>query len=131
MTLLPVVDGIRLSDLAADFERSSGYSPAGGYAGLALQNFDFGPIAKYLVGDVADLSFWKSAGGIYLLGCTCGEVGCWPLQCKVVTSNERVVWQQFQQPHRPGRDYVLFGPFTFDRKQYTSAVSVLVEQLGA
>lgn len=130
MTVIPVVDGVRLSDLAADFERSSGYSPAGGYAGMVLQNFEFGPMAKYLVGDVQELSFWREPGSVYLLGCTCGEVGCWPLQCKVISSNDRIFWQEFQQPHRLERDYVNFGPFVFDLKQYTSAVSAMVEELG-
>ena len=52
MTVIPVVDGVRLSDLTADFERSSGYFPVGECAGLVLQNFEFGPAAKYLIGDV-------------------------------------------------------------------------------
>jgi hypothetical protein len=88
-------------------------------------------MAKYLVGDLTGLRFWKEAGGVYLLGCTCGEVGCWPLQCEVITSHESVVWQRFRQPHRRERDYANFGPFVFDLKQYISAVSAVVEKLGA
>lgn len=47
-----------------------------------------------------------------LLGCECGEPGCWPLMARVEVGAEQVAWSDFEQPHR--RDnwaYAGFGPF--------------------
>jgi hypothetical protein len=34
-----------------------------------------------------------------------------------------VVWDRFKQPHRPERDYSLFGPFVFNAAQYSMAAN--------
>jgi hypothetical protein len=66
----------------------------------------------------------QKLGDIYLLGCQCGEVGCWPLTTRVTVNNNRVLWDSFRQPHRE-RDYSRFGPFVFDLDQYRNAVALL------
>ena len=70
-------------------------------------------------------------GRAWLLGCDCGEVGCWPLDARIEVTDDLVMWQDFQQPHRPERDYRSFGPFVFGRKEYDRAVADAVAALGA
>ncbi|WP_326770630.1 hypothetical protein OG978_43610 (plasmid) [Streptomyces sp. NBC_01591] len=60
-----------------------------------------------------------------VLGCECGEWGCWPLMADITVTPDHVTWNSFEQPHRTTRDYSGFGPFQFDRRQYDDAVKVL------
>jgi hypothetical protein len=122
--LMPYVDGVSLVELVSGFERAAGYDVAGEYAGIVLDHFNFGDLAGYLTGQ-PDSPYWVKLGAIALLGCNCGELGCWPLQCQVLVDEDLVLWRGFEQPHRPARDYGSFGPFVFRRSQYERAVRAL------
>lgn len=76
LSAVPVVDGRALTDLVKELESNRG--------------FDFGPINEY---------FCKTER-ISVLGCDCGEVGCWPLVCRVGMEGDTVTWHSFLQPHR-------------------------------
>ena len=115
--LLPVVDGTSLVDLAAEFERASKYEPSGKYAGLVVDYYRFGDLRTYLTGSRAE---WPGER-VPLLGCDCGEWGCWPLVARVSHDAQVIRWDTFRQPHRPGRDYGGFGPFVFDATSYADA----------
>ena len=128
--MVPAISGTSLIDLITDFEVRSGFDPAGGYGGLVPQHFDFGSLADYFSCKFDDSSLWTRLGGIWVLGCDCGEVGCWPLECKVSIDADRVHWTNFRQPHRPERDYSTFGPFLFDAHPYQLAVERLIRDLG-
>jgi hypothetical protein len=53
----------------------------------------------------------------------CGEVGCWPLEVKITIEGDQVIWQDFEQPHRPEKwDYKTLGPFRFETKAYQQAL---------
>lgn len=84
----------------------------GAYAGVVLDHFKFGDLTAYLTGQ-SDSAYWANSGVIALLGCDCGEVGCWPLESQVLMGDDVVTWRGFVQPFRPHRDYGSFGPFTF------------------
>lgn len=122
-SLMPCIDGTRLADLVADFERENGHDdPAGGYGGIVPSYYDLGPLPSYFL--------WKEgpvegvrAGEIFVLFCECGEAGCWPLVAHVQVNDQTVVWTRFAQPHRPRRDYSSFGPFRFARSQYDAAIA--------
>ncbi|WP_327023446.1 hypothetical protein [Micromonospora sp. NBC_01739] len=118
--LLPYVDNVSLVDLVSDFERAAGHDVPGAYAGIVLDHFNFGDLDAYLTG--RSNSAYRGKGVIALLGCDCGEVGCWPLEAQVITTEESVIWRGFSQPYRPQRDYGDFGPFVFRRNQYEQAV---------
>lgn len=60
------------------------FDPVGGYGGLIPESFNFGTLDRYFLGDFEPNSYFAEIGGVYLLGCDCGEVGCWP------TSRRRV-----------------------------------------
>jgi hypothetical protein len=84
------------------------------YGGLVPSYFNFGS---------AEAHFLSSE--VPLLGCECGEWGCWPLLAKIVVTADEVRWTDFQQPHRPKRDYSGFGPFGFRRADYEAAVRAI------
>lgn len=92
----------------------------GGYGGLVPEHFRFGDLSLYFLG--SDASQWPKKGEASLLGCECGEVGCWPLNAGITVNGATVTWSRFQQPYRPDWDYSAFGPFEFDRQQYENAV---------
>jgi len=117
--LTPYVDRVSLVDLVSAYERAAGYDIPCSYAGLVVDHFDYGDLTAYLTG---------REGSVALLGCDCGDVGCWPFQARVETG-KHVTWRAFNQPHRPKRDYTCFGPFTFDRSQYDAAVRRAVAQV--
>lgn len=124
--ITPRIDGVLLSSLAERFEQSRGmHDPAGGYGGLIPAFFRYGPLDRYFLGESKTDCFANAPGRIYVLGCACGEVECWPLTCRVDRRSDAVAWQSFQQPHRPARDYSAFGPFVFELKQYEEALRSL------
>lgn len=105
--VVPWIDGTALTELVRAFERDRNFEPIGGYGGITPEFFH---------------DFVAGLDTIYVLGCSCGEVGCWPLMCRVKSDGALVIWDEFRQPYRPERDYSEFGPFVFDRAEYTAAV---------
>lgn len=129
LAVAPVINGLPLADRVSAFEFAKGFEPAGGYAGIVPANFDFGPLDAYFGGEAS--GFFAERDWIWVLGCTCGEVGCWPLRCCVKKANTTILWDTFGQPHRPQRDYSEFGPFTFEVLQYRAAVRELADRLNS
>jgi hypothetical protein len=123
------IDDVSLLELVSGYELAAGYDVPGQYAGLLLNHFNFGDLSSYLTGQ-PDSAYWVHIGAVALLGCECGEVGCWPLQAQVLTATDVVTWRGFTQPHRPKRDYGSFGPFAFRRTQYEHSVRRAVLQVG-
>jgi hypothetical protein len=66
-----------------------------------------------------------------LLGCECGEWGCWPLMARIIVTADVVTWDRFEQPYRKTRVYTAFGPFQFDRHQYDDALHTLSTRIGS
>jgi hypothetical protein len=118
-SIVPIVNGVRLTTLIEEFERERLYEPVGGYAGIVPTHFNFGPLDQYFFATNATP---PSGDKLWLLGCKCGEVGCWPLEAHIVTNEREIVWDGFGQPFRPERDYSSFGPFRFDLVQYRQSV---------
>lgn len=119
LAAVPVIDGRQLTDLVTKFDTERGYAPSGGYGGVVFEFLKVAPSDNY---------FGNSAE-TFVLGCACGELGCWPLKCSVTDDRDTITWSNFAQPHRPDRDYLSFGPFIFDRAQYAQAVSLLRAQI--
>ncbi|SFI03658.1 hypothetical protein SAMN05216561_104118 [Nocardioides psychrotolerans] len=126
--LVPAIDGQSLIELVAVFEAQRGYEPSGGYAGIIPAHFNFGDLRLYY--EAREERQWPSPHHAWLLGCDCGEVGCWPLTARIAITATEVTWSDFGQEHRPDWDFQGFGPFAFEREQYATAVSSAVEALG-
>jgi hypothetical protein len=130
--LEPVIDGHALSDMAAQFEQSHGYEPAGGYGGIIPRHLRSGPVNAYFLGQPSD-KLWRPDGssGLWVLGCKhCWEVGCWGLLADIRIQDHGVVWDRFTHNHRAQRDYHAFGPFCFDLRQYTAELDAMRETYG-
>jgi hypothetical protein len=119
LSLTPVVSGIPLTQLVTDFERERNFDPVGGYGGLVPNWLSYGSLERYFEGQSDDELF---ADGFYLVGCECGDVGCWPLLARIERRGAHIVWDSFAQPHRPMRDYSQFGPFVFEATRYRATV---------
>ena len=100
------VDGTPLAEMIAVVEAPSALAEghadlAGSYAGLAgwacpsdLQRHLLGGLDPHLHAGPRDKSV--------LMGCECGEAGCWPLMASITANDEIVRWSKFEQPHRRG-----------------------------
>ncbi|MCC3763844.1 hypothetical protein K3N28_12285 [Glycomyces sp. TRM65418] len=61
-------------------------------------------------------------GDAVLMGCICGDPGCWPLSADIGLDDHTVTWSRFNNVHRPHWDHSALGPFVFDRAQYEAAL---------
>lgn len=122
LVIVPRIDGAPLTQLIDGFEIAAGMQPAGdAYGGLIPEFFRFGPMLEHFLG----LSTNAMGPKTPVLGCECGECGCWPLMVRITATADLVTWDAFEQPHRTTRDYTAFGPFHFDRHQYDDALRTL------
>jgi hypothetical protein len=126
--ILPLVDGVSLVKLVYEFESLKGWKPAGGYAGISIEHSDLGRLTRSLLG--GKHPEYDDEDTTWLLGCDCSVAGCWPLEAKVTVAPDVVIWNSFRQPFRREWDYLAFGPFTFDRRQYGAAVEELAQSLS-
>ena len=65
----------------------------------------YGALDRYFLGDFEKDSYFARLERVYVLGCQCGEVGCWPLLARISIGDASVTWDFFQQPHRKERGY--------------------------
>ena len=126
--IVPLIDSIALTDLISSFETEKSMEPSGGYGGLVPAYYKYGPLDHYFMGDTRVLGL-SDNGKVALLGCECGEVGCWALLARVIVDGQYVHWTDFEQPHRSARDYSSFGPFTFEKPKYLQVLQELIQQL--
>ncbi len=126
LEIVPHVDDMPLTTLVGVFEQDRHYNPADGYGGIVPSLCRFGPLRAHYLG----ASQKRPGSKVPLLGCECGEWGCWPLLATIRATDEYVQWSEFEQPHRRDRDYSGFGPFVFERNQYEDALSQLASALG-
>ncbi len=119
----PVINGRPLPELVGEFERERGFAdPTGGYDGIIPEFIRYGPLDEYFLGRARDWLL-TNPQRIYVLGCECGEVGCWPLIATVEVDDGAVRWSQFEQPHRSKRDYSGLGPFEFEKGAYQRSLA--------
>jgi hypothetical protein len=120
------VDGSRLQDLIRPYEQPFADAEgkptlAGQYVGL----IERGLSAKQFLNQPTQT--WFGDGDTILLGCECGEAGCWPLTAHVEVGSHRVLWRHFRTGHRKW-DLSAFGPFEFDRAKYDASLKQVFGQ---
>lgn len=124
--ILPFVGGVPLPDLLGRIERTSAVREgkpelAGSYAGLIDESVRW-PGRHYLGEPVLT---WFGDGDTVLLGCECGEWGCWPFTAMVTVDRDAVVWSGYRNGHRDW-DYSELWDLVFERTQYEEAVRATV-----
>jgi hypothetical protein len=120
-TIVPFVDGRALPDLLRVVEspfaaREGRPSLAGAYAGLDADAVRW-PSRHYLGEPVLRLD----GSSTVLLGCTCGDWGCWPFAADVRVDGRTVTWTGYRHGSRDW-DYRACRTFTFLRAEYEHAV---------
>lgn len=110
-------------------DREGAPSIAGAYAGLPPDESTCPP-SRHFFGEPST-ALYRYGHKTQILGCDCGEVGCWPFLCLIEVNQGCVTWSQFEQPHRRGTGtqcawtYEELGPFEFDVGQYEHALEAL------
>jgi hypothetical protein len=94
---------------------------AGTYIGLPAEDV-FLPSPRLLGEPVKFYDYDSSKGKIAVLGCGCGDVGCWPFRVRIELREDVVIRDGFEQPHRLKWRYDEMRPFVFDWTQYFSAL---------
>lgn len=120
--IVPYVDGVPLPDLLREVELPSARGEgkpdlAGSYAGLTDDEVRW-PSQHYLGEPVLT---WFGTGDTVLLGCTCGDWGCWPFTATVTVADQTVTWTAYRNGHRDWQ-YAALDDLVFDRTQYEEAV---------
>jgi hypothetical protein len=120
-TIVPFVNGQSLPDLLRAVERPFAEregqpSLAGSYAGLDAGAVRW-PTRHYLGAPVLRLARTSTV----VLGCTCGDWGCWPFAVEVSVDGSTVTWTGYRHGFRDS-DYRALRPFTFPRAEYEHAV---------
>ena len=106
-----------------DAEREGHPDIAGGYAGLVAWRLR-GRLSEHFLGGEDSHLYCGPHEKTVLLGCTCGEPGCWPLMARVEVSPLEVRWDEFEQPHRRRRwSHATLGPFVFGRALYEATLA--------
>ena len=123
IAIVPAINEALLTDLIHAFEGAHNYGPSDAYGGLITGFYQWGPLDTHFLGQSRAL---EEPQRVPLLGCECGEWGCWPLFARVHVTGPVVQWTGFEQPFRPDRDYSGFGPFWFERTEYSRALAQLV-----
>lgn len=119
--VLPVIDGVSLVVLARRVEEPAADAEghpdlAGSYAPLVSEGL---PREHFLGRPYLS---WFDDGDTVLLGCTCGDWGCWPLTAMVRVDARFVHWSHFRTGHRDW-DLGDLGPFRFERRAYERALT--------
>jgi hypothetical protein len=118
------VDGVSLAELARrvelPFAEADGKPDlAGAYEGLAAGDDILWP-SRHFLGEPRLSNF--DEGDTVLLGCVCGDWGCWPLVADVAVVEDSVTWSRFRNGHRHTWDLEDLGPFVFSRPEYEAAL---------
>lgn len=121
-TLVPHLGGVPLPNVVREAElpfarRGAEPDLAGRYAGLPKDKVCW-PSRHYLGEPVFS---WFGDGDTVLLGCVCGDWGCWPFTAIVTVAEDTVTWSGYRTGHRDW-DYRELRDITFDRLQYEEAL---------
>ncbi len=122
------INGKDIIEILKDYEmpfakREGSKNIAGAYSGLSPD-----VLLKYLTNPEAyDVD---EHGRVAILECECGSESCWPMKTKINEAGDKIIWSDFEQPHRSKDrsdfwDYTNFGQFEFDKTAYLKQINKL------
>lgn len=123
--IVPIVDGKSLISILKKFElpfaKQKGHPElAGGYEGIPIDFTE--SLFDYYLG-LIQIEWLNDKTVLLDFPCLC--VGCWSFVAKIEIDSGKVIWKNFEQAHREKWIYDELGVFTFDRKQYETALKEL------
>jgi hypothetical protein len=129
------VNGRPLAEVVGEVERpfaeAEGHpSIAGSYLGLVRWQLAGTP-SEHFMGTPDSHLHCGPKHKTVLLGCVCGEPGCWPLMARIEVEPTTVAWGDFEQPHRADRWSHGELRFEFERRSYESALAALADGAGS
>jgi hypothetical protein len=119
------INNERLIDIIKRIELKYDSKIAGSYKGLPT-DIVFLPSRHLLDRPYA---LYDYGDKVSVLECECGCAGCWDLNVKITLEDDKVVWSDFEQPHRDEDSaggywkYDELKPFVFDRNEYEVELS--------
>jgi hypothetical protein len=123
---MPVIDGVELKDLVAEYASNNEIEGGTGHGGLTL-SWKFDSLADHFLAKQT-FGSWMRRGKFGVLACDCGEVGCHPFVAAIEVTDDTVRWVDLGTGS-PTNRYSDFGPFIFDRTEYEEALAVAVGRL--
>ena len=92
------VDGENFREMVKAFEQGRGYEPSGSYAGLVPAAFWISPSVLPFIAQASDGAPGrrKRDPRQAVLGCGCGDMGCWPLLTLITVGHRKVAWSRFK-----------------------------------
>ncbi len=129
--LVPVVNGRALFELLRPIEKAFGAGDiAGAYDGIST--IEHPDVRSHLLSQ-AKPDYYH--GKVAVLGCECGVTECWPLVVRIIVTDQHIVWTDFEQPHRSGREggeSWSYGDlsFRFGRREYEEVLTSVARQLA-
>jgi hypothetical protein len=127
------LNNVNLIEFIKQYEVQFEPKIAGGYEGLNTNYLD--NLYEHLYGNLDENDLFNYNGKTQVLGCNCGESGCWPLLVKITVNDETIVWSDFEQPHRSEDsaggywDYSNLKQLEFDKKDYEEQLTIVCMQL--
>lgn len=123
--VIPVIDGKSLISILREIElpfaRKEGCPEiAGAYDGISI-SCDFFSSGYYS----GENKIQQSDAKTPLLLCDCSCAGCWDFVAKIVKTNKKIIWKNFEQVHRENWNYDELGILEFDKEQFENAAKEL------
>jgi len=123
-----IINGINLVDRLKEYELP--FAKREGHESIAGQYIEQMPGVLYRkLTKPADYDIEEN-GKVTILICECREEGCWPMNIKVIKTQNSVIWTEFEQPHRDIDsdrywDYTEFGQYEFPIHEYELQIEEL------
>ncbi len=121
---MPIIDGRSIINILKEVEmpfckKEGTLEIAGNYSGLPISLVR--PPLKLYYGEQSR----RTDGKITLLICDCLSAGCWDFVAEIESTDQKVIWKNFEQIHRRNWNYDELGSFEFDKDQFASALKEL------
>jgi hypothetical protein len=131
------INNENLIDILKDYEKQFGENNPGKYDGICIYYFDDIDIIKHFMGEADKKNILNYTGKTQILGCTCGEPGCWPFLIKINISGNVIIWNEYEQPFRSKKrcgekywNYSNLKALKFNRVEYENKLKNISAEIN-